>query len=75
VTTWEEASKLCDEILRMIEEDVSEKARDKAADFFESIVEKVKDIQGWIDENEHVTPKMLASLEGMQSGVAKWIRD
>lgn len=72
---WQSASELCDEILRMIEEDISEKARDRGADFFDSVEEKVKKMQEWIDENEHVTPKMVSSLESMKSGVAKWIKD
>lgn len=72
--TVKEAKQLCDEILDMIENEVSEKAKDTAQDFFESVEEKVKNMQEWIEKNNHVTPKMVDSLKGMRSGVQKWIR-
>lgn len=71
---WEQASELCDEILRMIEEDIDEKARDRGIDFFDQVEEKVKNMQEWIDEKQHVTAKMISALESMKAGVANWIK-
>lgn len=71
----DDAIELCDEILGMIEEDIDEKAYDRGFDFFSSVEEKTKSMKIWIEENEKVTPKMVASLERMRDAVAKWIKD
>ena len=70
----DEALELCDEILRMIEEDVPERAHDKAPDFFEGVEEKVKSISETIEQSGQATDRQIAALENMQAAVSKWIR-
>jgi len=72
---WEAALEQCDTILELIENEVPERAWDQGADFFEGIRERAKEMSDWIEEHEHVTPKMAKALDGMERGVRKWIRD
>lgn len=72
---WEDAIEQCQEIIRLIDEDVSERALDKASDFFEGVREKVADIEETITEHQHVTARQQQALDNMESGVRRWIRD
>ncbi len=69
---WKAANKLCDEICQSIE-DASESVWDKAFEFFESVSEKVANMQETIVKNKHVTTRQLDALNNMKRGVDKWL--
>jgi hypothetical protein len=68
-TDWEEALELCKELLAELAD-----LPERAEDFVASVEEKVLSIMGWIEENEHVTPKQIKALENMLAGTTKWHR-
>lgn len=70
----EEGLELCDEILRLIDEDIPGSAYDRGYEFFESVEEKVKSIRGSIEGTKRFTDNQKSALENMKSGVEKWIR-
>jgi hypothetical protein len=72
---WKEASNLCDEIVEMIDDDISEDAYDRAEDFFDGVRARAVSMQEWIDDAERVTPKMVDALTKMKQSVKAWIRD
>jgi hypothetical protein len=72
---WNDALEQCKVIVDLIDNDVPDHAWDKASTFFEGIRDKVAGISEWIEENEHVTKKMAESLDNMERGVKKWIKD
>ena len=65
----------CETIIELIDNEVPDHAWDTSPDFFESIREKVNSMSEWIEENEHITPRMQKSLDGMEQGVRKWIKE
>lgn len=71
----EKACDQCDEILRMINEDLSTRAWDKGGDFFESVKEGVEDMRDTIVEHDRVTENQQQALDNWQEGVGKWIHD
>lgn len=66
--TYDEFVEYCDEVLTDIE-----RLPPRAASFTESVQEKVESMQLCAEENEHVTPKMIASVERMHDGVLRWL--
>lgn len=64
---WEEAVQLCKSIIESVAE-LPERVKERAAVFTESVGDKVASIQEWIEEHEHVTEAMQASLHNMQAG-------
>ena len=46
---------------------------DEAADFVESVGEKLDSIGDWITEKEHVTPGQEEAIENMIEGIGKWL--
>ncbi len=66
----DDAIERCDNILKLIEEDLPERAED----FGESVAEKVRDIRAWIEENDHATENQRKALENMEQAVLRWIR-
>lgn len=71
----DEAKEMIAEIDRMIEEDLSEKARDKGSDFFEDVQEQMADVEETIVENGYVTDNQERALRNWKTGVGKWIHD
>ena len=65
---WEEALELCEEI-----EDLLGDLPERAEDFAQSVGEKVDSMREWIEENEHVTEKMVDALENMKEGSERWM--
>jgi hypothetical protein len=45
----------------------------RAADFSESVGQKVGDMLEWARANEHATEKMKSALQNMQSGANRWL--
>jgi len=67
------ALKQADAILDAIEEDLPERARDRAAEFFESVQAGVKDVRATIVRLNRVTAGQLRALESWAAAVGKWI--
>jgi hypothetical protein len=70
---WKDASEQCDRIADTIGELEDEGTVDKAPDFFESVKEKVTDIQETIDKRQQVTEKQQKALDNMEDAVNKWV--
>ena len=75
MSDWNEALEHCDTIIELIKEEIPDRAWDEAPEFFEGVQKRIGDMQEWIQEKEHITPKMTKSLENMERGVRKWIKD
>lgn len=67
------ALELVDEIVNIIDEEIPEKAWDRAASFFEDIREKVIDVGQTIRTNDKVSERQMRALEGWKAGVSKWL--
>lgn len=67
-----EALELADEIIEMIEDDLPEDAYSKALCFFDSVLERTKEIKETIECAEDVTPGQVEALENMHTGVKRW---
>ena len=70
-----EAIEISEDIVTMVDEDVPEKAWDKAAEFFENARRMAVEIGESITQSGNVTAKQAQALQNIKSGVAKWIRD
>lgn len=68
-----EAVKVGEEILRTIEDDVRESAKEQNAAFFESVEEKTKAITDSIVRYNRVSPGQRNAFDGMLAGVKKWV--
>lgn len=66
---YQEAVELCNDILTLCDD-----LPERAAEFGESITNKVLEMKEWISVRQHVTGNMIDSLENMKSGVEKWLR-
>ena len=62
------AIRQCEAILSDCEE-----LPERAEDFATGVIETVESIQGWIEENRHVTEKQVAALESMAISVGNWL--
>lgn len=63
----------CEEILRVIEEDVGERALDKAGDFFEGVETRTKAIMETVTRTGHATLNQQSALNNMLAAVNKWV--
>jgi len=66
---WEIRLIQCARILQMVSQ-----LPDRAADFGDSVSEKVYDMQAWIEDNNHVTAAQQDALDNMESGVERWLQ-
>lgn len=66
---YEEALEFADDLLADIGD-----LPDRAADFRDSVQEKVEGMREWMLEHETVTEKMVSALENIRTGVDKWLR-
>lgn len=64
---WEDALDMIDEALCEVED-----LPDNAADFAESVEEKLRNLDEWISDNEHVTASQFAAIENMAAGIRRW---
>ncbi len=62
-----------DRVLATIEDDLPERAWDKATDFFEDVEEKLKSVRQTITTSGRVTERQLSAIDGWERGVGKWI--
>lgn len=62
-----------DRILELIDEDLPERAWDKAAEFFEDIQTKVKAVKLTVEQTSTVTDRQQAALDSWEEAVRKWI--
>jgi hypothetical protein len=62
-----------DRILEAIEDDLPERAWDRAADFFEDVQTKVKDVRATVERLQRVSEKQLLALDNWEAAVNKWI--
>jgi hypothetical protein len=69
IKDWELAIEQCDSILDSLEE-----LPERAADFQESVEDKVAGIREWIEKNKDVTAAQLTALQNMEDGVSRWQR-
>lgn len=67
---WEEWAKLCDELVKKCEEEMP----DRAAEFAESVSEKLGDIASTIRQRERITPGQCSAITNMEAAIAKWLR-
>ncbi len=70
----QEALNKCQEILALIEDEVSEKAKIDRAEFFESVTDGVKGVHETIERENKVTDRQQRALDGWEGGVRKFIR-
>ena len=77
---WREINALCDNIIEMIDEDVTEEMHDDDDDgFFENVREKVMSIQETVLKRANANPpkqptdKQVTALENMKAGVQAWL--
>lgn len=73
--TAREATKQCERILEMIEDDVPEAAKEIAPAFFESVEKSVEDVMETIERSQRVTEKQADALDNWEEGVGKWIKN
>lgn len=64
---------LLDSLFSLLE-DVPESAHGRAGDFFESVDEKARSMQEYLDARGSFTYAQREALENMKRGVSKWIR-
>lgn len=62
-------------IVKMIEEELSDETYSKASGFFDSVLERAKSIMATIETVGRVTTKQIDALANMAAGVAKWFHD
>lgn len=65
---FEEAIEYAEEILSDLDN-----LPERAADFAESVREKVEGMKDWMEEHQTVTEKMVTALENIRAGVDKWL--
>lgn len=65
---WQAVANQCTEIVELCET-----VPDAGRDFADDVAEKVEEVQGWIEENQHVTEKQVEALKGWEAGVRAWI--
>lgn len=63
-----EANDLAEELLKRCEE-----LPERAADFYESVTDKVRGIRETINKYNKVTPRQESALENMYAGVERWL--
>jgi len=69
----DDALELIDEIITLIDEEVPERAWDRAASFFEDVREKVVDMSQTIHNTGRCTERQAKALEGWKAGISKWL--
>ncbi len=67
------ALKRADDLLDLIEDDVPERAWDKAQAFFESVQTGVKAVRATIARTSRVTENQLRAFDNWEAAVGKWI--
>lgn len=71
--TSKEGLEQCERIIELIDDEVSDRAKDKAGDFFEDVREKCVEVSATIEKTGVVTPGQAKALAGWEEGVRKWI--
>ena len=71
----ERVKRLAQEIIEVIDDEVSDEAKDRAVGFFESVREKANEIEKTVTARAGYTVKQEQALENMLRGVRKWVRD
>lgn len=61
------------ETIQQTIEGLPERVQGKGADFFESVMDKAKDIGETIERTDRVTVGQTKALENMLSGVRRWV--
>lgn len=67
------AVEVAEETLRIIEEDVSDRAKASNTGFFEGVEEKTKGILDTITRTNRVSEGQSNALDNMQAAVKKWV--
>ena len=70
---WEEFVESGEELIRVIDEDLSEDATDRAGTFFEDVKEKVTSMLATIRKTQSITDKQKSALSSWDTSVRKWI--
>jgi hypothetical protein len=70
-----EAVKVGEETLRIIEEDVPDRAKENNIGFFEGVEAKTKGILDSIVRTNRVSEAQANALDNMQSAVKKWVHN
>lgn len=71
--TSSEAIELCDEIIGKCETVIEENPRGE--EFATSVLTKVESMKEFIESSGRVSDKQITSLENMDGGISKWIRE
>lgn len=71
--TVEEATEMIAEISRVIDEDVSDSARDRGIDFFEDVLDSAGQVEDTIMENGYVTASQESAIRNWLKAVSKWV--
>lgn len=66
-----EAIEVCEEII----EDLIPQLPERAEDFRNSIEEKMRDVQDWIIERNHVTDAQSSMIENTRAACWRWIEE
>lgn len=71
----QEALDVALEIVRVIDEDVPERSKAKALDYFESVRDFAQDVSETITQKNRVTENQRGALDRSLAGVRKWVRN
>lgn len=44
----------------------------RADDFADGISERIRGMQAWVNEHDHVTPAMWTAVGNIEAGIARW---
>jgi hypothetical protein len=67
---WESWANLCDELVAVCENELP----DKAAEFAESVIEKLTSMAESIAQRETITENQRNAISNMERGISKWIK-
>ena len=64
----------CEALIDMIDDDVPDKAKDKAGEFFDDVRDKVVSMSETLTATGRCSEKQQQALDNWQAAVSKWIR-
>ena len=70
---WETWLAEAENLQTAIDEVCDTKSSDAAQDFCAGSEEKLLSMKEWVEESEHVTPKMESALSNMEAAVGRWL--
>lgn len=72
--TIDDATERLQSLIDRIENEVPDRAKDVAPDFFDSVSDGARDMLDTLEHMDDVTDRQASAIEGWERGVEKWIR-